>query len=906
MRWNLGTVIFILCSLFSPGHTYAITINNASLPEATQYQPYVAPAFSTTGGTAPYTWSVTGVDATLPEGMSLNASTGVISASAVGGQGGYQFQIQVKDSLGATAASLFTISVAADNTLGGCSIFPINSIFHQRVDSLPVDNSPAAPIYSGYQSSHLRVFFGADAGPDPNGIPFIRVPYNQTPANMTFTAYGDESDAPNGWLSNYVTTYPLPANAPIESTANCGANCDRHVLVLQTAGGGQSCKLWEVWQGSYNGNGTWNSSNGAYWDLGSNNLRTNGWTSGDAAGLPIMPLTVNYDEVASGEVAHPIRFTVNHMLNGYVWPARHTAGVGYCTSSSGVIPSGSELSQSSPPLSCTMTGPAGEIYRLTSAAYAAALTTCPSSTNPQANVIITAMRQYGIILADNGLTGGLIGTPDARWNNADLGCLTNFTLSQFEAVNVSSLRQSADSGATSPPPQYALTADANGSGSGTLSTSTTGVTCSNNSCSGTLSSGASAVINAVANVGSTFTGWVGCSSVSGTHCTVIMNSVEAVTATFNLNQYVLTVNASGTGSGTVTSSSGEISYTYPTANSGSVNVNYGNSILLTATASAHSNAAWAGCDSTGGNAYVATCTISSMSGARTAIATFTFTPVWQSIPGAIFSTPTIAWNPVSSKIQMVVQGSGNDIWSSTFNSDGTFNNDWVQIPGAIISPAALAWNPTSNKLHMVVRGSGNTIWASTFSSTGTFNNDWVQIPGAIISPAALAWNPTSNKLHMVVRGSGNTIWSSTFDSTGTFNGDWTQIPGAIVSSPALAWNLVSNKLQMVVQGSGNTIWSSTFNSTGTFNGDWTQIQGSVVSSPALAWNSVSNEVLMVVQGSGNTIWSSTFNSTGTFNGDWAQIPGAVIDQPSIVWNPVKGNLLIVVRATSNSIWAMEY
>ena len=144
---------------------------------------------------------------------------------------------------------------------------------------------------------------------------------------MTFTAYGDESDAPNGWLSNYVTTYPFPANAPIESTGNCGANCDRHVLVLQTASGGQSCKLWEVWQGSYNGNGTWNSSNGAYWDLGSNNLRTNGWTSGDAAGLPIMPLTVNYDEVASGAVTHPIRVTVNHMLNGYVWPARHTAGV---------------------------------------------------------------------------------------------------------------------------------------------------------------------------------------------------------------------------------------------------------------------------------------------------------------------------------------------------------------------------------------------------------------------------------------------------------------------------------------------------------------------------------------------------------------------------------------------------
>ncbi len=446
MQRHLGTVLLILLCLFmSFGRASAITINTASLPEATQYQPYSAAAFTATGGTPPYTWSVTSSDATLPEGMSLNASTGVISASAVGGQGGYQFQIQVKDSLGATAASLFTINVAADNTLGGCSIFPADSIFHQRVDSLPVDTSPAAPIYSAYQSSHLRVFFGSDAGPYPDGIPFIRVPYNQPPVDMTFTAYGDESDAPNGWISNYeTTTYPFPANAPVEGTANSGADADRHVLVLQTAGGGQPCKLWEVWQGSLNANGTWDSSNGAYWDLSSNNLRTNGWTSGDAAGLPIMPLTVNYDEVAAGTVNHPIRFTVNHMLAAYVWPARHSAGTGSCTGYSQNV----QISQSSPPSACSMTGPAGEIYRLTSAAYATALATCPSSTNPQANAIITAMRDYGIIIADNGMTGGLIGTPDARWNDTDLACLTNFTLAQFEPVNVSSLQVSADSSAT--------------------------------------------------------------------------------------------------------------------------------------------------------------------------------------------------------------------------------------------------------------------------------------------------------------------------------------------------------------------------------------------------------------------------------------------------------------------------
>ena len=261
--------------------------------------------------------------------------------------------------------------------------------------------------------------------------------------------------------------------------------------------------------------------------------------------------------------------------------------------------------------------------------------------------------------------------------------------------------------------------------------------------------------------------------------------------------------------------------------------------------------------------------------------------VWQSIPGAIISSPTLAWNPVTSKIQMVARGSGNTIWSATFNSSGTFNNDWAQIPGTIISPPALAWNSSINKLQMVVQGSGNTIWSSTFNSSGAFNNDWTQIPGVIISPPALVWNSSSNDTQLVVQGSGNTIWSSTFNSSGTFNNNWTQIPGAIVSPPALVWNSSSNEAQMVVRGSGNTIWSSTFNSSGTFNNDWNQISGAVISSPALAWNTANNNIQMVVQGSGNTIWSATFNSTGFFTGDWLQLTGTIIDQPAIVWNPVQ-------------------
>ncbi|HUK30237.1 MAG TPA: Ig domain-containing protein [Candidatus Acidoferrum sp.] len=430
----VGLMLMLMPAVGALNSTFStsLTITAGTFPTATQYQAYSSSALSATGGVPPYTWSVTTADSTIPEGMSINASTGVISSAAVGGQGGYQFQVQVTDAAGTTATALETINVIADNTLGGCAIFPADSIFHHRVDSLPVDTSPAAPIPSAYQASTIRPFFGSDAEPGPNGIPFIRVPFNQPPVSMTWTAYPDESDP---------SPYPFPANAPVEGSANSGG--DMHVLVLQTAGGGKNCQLYETWEASYNGNGTWDAANGAHWDLGTDTLRPLSWTSGDAAGLPIMPLTVNYDEVAAGAVTHPIRFTLNHMLNGIVWPARHAAGVGYCSSASGTIPAGSLLSQSAPPVSCTWSGPSGEIYRLKANVD---ISVCSGS--PQSTVILNGMKKYGIILADNGSSGGLIGTPDARWDNSDLACLRNFTLSEFEPVNVSSLQLNADSGAT--------------------------------------------------------------------------------------------------------------------------------------------------------------------------------------------------------------------------------------------------------------------------------------------------------------------------------------------------------------------------------------------------------------------------------------------------------------------------
>jgi hypothetical protein len=322
------------------------------------------------------------------------------------------------------------------------NIFPSNSIFHHRVDAattnLPVDTSPAAAIYSAYLTATVKPFFGND-GPFPNGIPAIEVPYNQPDVSVSTTVY-----------QSYFTAGPIPPYAPVEGTSN--SNGDRHVLVYLEAGGGNNPALYEMWQGIYE-DGPWTDSSNALWpNVAGNNLTTQGEGTSDAAGLPVAPLLVNADEVIgtgtptapNGVVQHPVRFTLNHMLNYWVWPATETAGVGSCKQGGSTISVESEISQSSPPSSCTMTGPAGEIYRL----KASVATPACAATSPQAAIIITGFRNYGIILADNGDSGGLIGTPDARWSDTDLECLKSLTLSDFEPVNVSSLMVTNDSGQT--------------------------------------------------------------------------------------------------------------------------------------------------------------------------------------------------------------------------------------------------------------------------------------------------------------------------------------------------------------------------------------------------------------------------------------------------------------------------
>lgn len=425
----------------------ALQLDTSSCPGGTQGTAYAGCTISASGGTPPYKFAVSSSTSypPLPEGMSLKATTGLVSSSMIGGQGAYTPEFVVTDSTGAQATQEITFSINGNNAFLA-NIFPSTSIFHHRVDavstSLPVDTSPAAPIYSGYLSETIKPFFGnASGAPFPNGIPAIEVPYNQADVAVTTTVY-----------QSYFTSGPIPAYAPVEGTSN--SNGDRHVLVYLEAGGGKNPALYEMWQGIYEG-GPWTDSSNALWpNVSSNALTPQGTGTSDAAGLPVGPLLVNADEVIgtgtpsapNGTVQHPIRFTLNHMLNYWAWPATETAGVGYCTANGGAtISVESLISQSSPPASCTMTGPAGEIYRL----KASVATPSCAASSPQAAIIITGFRNYGIILADNGMSGGLIGTPDARWNDTDLQCLTSLTLADFEPVNVSSIMVSTDSGATS-------------------------------------------------------------------------------------------------------------------------------------------------------------------------------------------------------------------------------------------------------------------------------------------------------------------------------------------------------------------------------------------------------------------------------------------------------------------------
>jgi hypothetical protein len=268
-------------------------------------------------------------------------------------------------------------------TIGGCQVFPADNAWNEDISHAAV--SPQSSAYVA-QIDAFAQFLHPDFRSNPSyGIPYIVVPGTQPFVPITFTAYGSESDP---------GPYPVPLNAPVE------AGSDRHVLALDSG----NCHLYEMYDAQRQGMG-WAAQSGAVFNLGSDALRPDGWTSADAAGLPILPGLVRYDEVAAGVINHALRFTVSESQNGFIHPATHQAGV---------------ANLNDPPM--------GARFRLKASFNLAPF-------HGEALVILTALKRYGMIVADNGSSWYISGSTDSRWNDGDLNQLKLVPGSAFEAIS---------------------------------------------------------------------------------------------------------------------------------------------------------------------------------------------------------------------------------------------------------------------------------------------------------------------------------------------------------------------------------------------------------------------------------------------------------------------------------------
>ena len=272
-------------------------------------------------------------------------------------------------------------------TLAGCPMFPADNAWNRDVSGDPVDAKSGAYISSILaDGTYLHPDFG---GGGVYGIPYTVVEADQPLVPVSFD-YADESDP---------GPYPIPPDAPIEQGS------DAHVLVLQK----DTCKLYELFAAERVGTG-WQAGSGAIFDLNSNALRPDGWTSADAAGLPILPGLARYDEVVAGEIRHALRFTVKRSQRAYVHPATHYA---------------SSLTDTNLP-------PMGLRLRLK-----ASFDT--SSYTGQSRVILEALKRYGMIVADNGSSWFISGASDSRWDDDDLEQIKRVPGSAFEVVKTGTI-----------------------------------------------------------------------------------------------------------------------------------------------------------------------------------------------------------------------------------------------------------------------------------------------------------------------------------------------------------------------------------------------------------------------------------------------------------------------------------
>jgi hypothetical protein len=278
-----------------------------------------------------------------------------------------------------------------------CPVFPASSVWNKRVDALPVAGNSSAIVRSIGAGLNVHADFGSGLwNGGPIGIP-ITVVGSSTPKRVVRFDYAEESDR---------GPYPIPSGVKIEGGRQ--ADGDRHAILVDRS----SCRLYELFA-LYPRSGTprWRAGSGAIWNLRSNRLRPAGRTSADAAGLPILPGLARYDEMARGRINHALRFTVERSRRAYVYPARHFAS--------------SLTDPDLPPMGLRLRLRAG----------------FPVAGFPrQARIVLTALKRYGMIVADNGSSWYVSGAPDPRWSNDQLHTLHRVHGSDFVVVNTSTFR----------------------------------------------------------------------------------------------------------------------------------------------------------------------------------------------------------------------------------------------------------------------------------------------------------------------------------------------------------------------------------------------------------------------------------------------------------------------------------
>jgi hypothetical protein len=335
---------------------------------------------------------------------SASAGSGSVPATATTGTDGHasaQWTLDntyIGDSLVASVVGHHLSFAAFGNgsgDLGARAIFPTDNAWNADISAQPVDPNSATLIASCGASSALHPDFGTVYGGAPNGIPYVAVHGTQATVPVSFM-YADESDP---------GPYPIPAYVPIEGGA--ASSGDRHVLIVDA----DHWTLYELWL-AYppTGGAGWSAGSGAIFNLASDSLRPAGWTSADAAGLPILPGLVRYDEVAIHHaITHALRFTCPSTQAGYIAPARHEAGT---------------ANTSLPPM--------GMRVRLKSSVSI-------SSYSANVQVILRALQRYGMFVADNGSGFYVSGAPDPRWNDSDLHTMTQLHGSDFEVVQMGTI-----------------------------------------------------------------------------------------------------------------------------------------------------------------------------------------------------------------------------------------------------------------------------------------------------------------------------------------------------------------------------------------------------------------------------------------------------------------------------------